>query len=522
MEKICKEKNIKSSLSNNSIKQKNNILILVPHEPHLDPRNTWLKEGFDHFANVNIVGTTYCPENNIKWRINSEHIVEANLNYSGLTKLIHEYEENIYSDYYDLKRLLTDFCINDGLKFPESSFYSIESINRFQWYCGYFNKTDQALRFVTDQIINSNSTLPDLLVCCDLSSLLPGIILAQKYKIPLVYDAHEFWAYSDVMSLPWEIDFWLHFERVLLKYVNFPITVSKTLAKKMSKTYLTNFSYLPNAETIKNNLNLEKGQFKVELFFDDCDEFPDLANNAIIKFLYMGGYAPGRGLEQLIDVWRSVSENNKLILRGVHWEYTDSLIERAKKYGLYNKTVFFFKPVKEFELVSMASTFDIGIIPYDQNTNAAYKYCCPNKLSQYMAAGIPILSNQLIEVERVINKANCGFTVNFNFEQELLDIINRFSDINLRKKMGNAARDYFVADYNWEKQVEPLNYKLKKLMKEKNNAGFLTINIHNLPETSETSETSIFLKLYHIPKHLITRKIMILNPILRKIKANLS
>lgn len=56
-----------------------------------------------------------------------------------------------------------------------------------------------------------------------------------------------------------------------------------------------------------------------------------------------------------------------------------------------------------------------------------------------MAAGIPILSNELIEVERVVSKANFGFVVNFSLEKEIIDTINQFSDVKLRKKMGDAA-----------------------------------------------------------------------------------
>jgi hypothetical protein len=53
--------------------------------------------------------------------------------------------------------------------------------------------------------------------------------------------------------------------------------------------------------------------------------------------------------------------------------------------------VLFLEAIDESELVTAAAEFDVGLVPYTP-TGLNYSNCCPNKLSQYMAAGLPILA----------------------------------------------------------------------------------------------------------------------------------
>lgn len=547
VEKIIAEKKTTHATPNpSSMHDKKNIIILVPHATHLDPRITWLKQGFDDFANACVIGTTELAQQ-IPWQSINEEVLEANLNYSGMPEALIPYDDFIYKDYYNLIRILEGFCSESGILFPESSFFTQASLVDFRWYCNYFRRTEKALRFAIEQLILGSNTVPDLLVCSDLPTLLSGVILSQKYGIPLVYDAHEFWAYNDIRNLPWETDFWLFFEKLLLKYVDLPVTVSEGLANKMGDIYEKAFLCVPNTELVRNVLPLGEKALKIEPLLDDPGLFSSLESEETVTFLFLGQYAQGRGLEQLIDAWKGVHAKYKLILRGPHREYTDMLIARAKALGLYNKTVFFFKAVKETELIATAADVDVGIIPYSQNTNLAYKYCCPNKLSQYMAAGIPILSNQLTEVAKVIEKAQCGMVVDFDEQASLIEAIHRFGEVALRQKMGKASREYFLNQYNWEKKSEPLYAKSRSLMYKNNKSkSFTRLSTNYLPVlqgdniTEISSEFTAFerheilgiapvsfdrlkpIKLFlHPIKYVITRKIKIFNPMLRKIKQKL-
>jgi hypothetical protein len=67
-------------------------------------------------------------------------------------------------------------------------------------------------------------------------------------------------------------------------------------------------------------------------------------------------------------------------------------MELAGSLALGEERVSFPSAVSESELIATAAEADIGLIPYN-SAYFIYRPCCPNKLSQYLAAGPPILSS---------------------------------------------------------------------------------------------------------------------------------
>jgi len=176
---------------------------------------------------------------------------------------------------------------------------------------------------------------------------------------------------------------------------------------------------------------------------------------------------PGRGLEELLQVWKMVPDNAQLCLRGPDGEFKKSLRRKASDLGLSRDAVVFLPAVSEDELVSEAMGFDVGLIPYPpSNTNNAN--CCPNKMSQYMAAGLALLANDTSYVREIVTAAQCGVVVDFGRTDRLVEAIESLASHDAeRTAMAASAQRYFLAVFNWESVSSAMYRRLLQLVADK-------------------------------------------------------
>src|SRR5262249_9148082 len=105
----------------------------------------------------------------------------------------------------------------------------------------------------------------------------------------------------------------------------------------------------------------------------------------------------------------------------------------------------------EDNLVTAAAEADVGIIPYlPAATNE--RLSCPNKLSQYLHAGLMIIANELPYVRSVVEQADVGLIYDSADLQTFAQAGKRVIDGRAlrracRRNGLRLARD----DFNWQK-----------------------------------------------------------------------
>ncbi|AWQ03306.1 glycosyltransferase [Bordetella bronchiseptica] len=314
---------------------------------------------------------------------------------------------------------------------------SSERAHHFNWTCRHLVRTAETL--LQGGLGAAGYTS---IIAADFDTLIPALILKRLYGTPVLYDAHEFWPTSlGPDTAAWEIEIWQTLERSLLSEVDRSISVSPQLAAHMSELYGHPFATVPNCEPLAA-LQPEPS--------------PPTASDARCVFLFQGVFMPGRGLELLIRAWQLSDERAILELRGPDRPYKRELQQLAERTGLLGKRIFFPDAVRESELVAAATHADVGLVPYEPTTLNS-RYCSPNKLSQYMAAGLPILANKLDFVGLHLERAACGEQVDFALEDQLVAAINRYAgEPGLRHEQGARARQYFERTFHWEACSAPL------------------------------------------------------------------
>ena len=218
-----------------------------------------------------------------------------------------------------------------------------------------------------------------MIVAADMGTLPVALALADEYGAKVLYDAHEFWPYSLMEFRHWEVEFWSAFDRNLAQCADLRVTVSPQLANVMAQEYGCDFLTVPNCVSRSSVPSLE---------IDAA--LQRFANRKRVLFIFLGGFNAGRGIEDLITAWAHVDPQALLLLQGPDNSFKSKMLELARSKGMLDSRIFFPPAVETSELMNAARQANVGIIPYAPSS-INNRYCCPNKLSQYMAARLAII-----------------------------------------------------------------------------------------------------------------------------------
>ncbi len=272
----------------------------------------------------------------------------------------------------------------------------------------------------------------DIFHAHDLDTLLAAYLVARLTGKKLIYDFHELYTeqfQEGVKSKLWR-RFYSGLERILARRADLGMTVCDSIGQHFGREY-----GLQGVVTVKN----------VPVYQDYCHSSPERGRERVI--LYHGLYFRNRGLDQLIESVQYF-KRGRLILRGFgDWEEELRALVNAK--GLHRK-VEFAPPVPMVELVKAAGEADVGVAPFIPvclNT----RFCLPNKLFEYMMAGLAIVGSDLPEMRKVILGHHVGAVFDPHDPREIARVINEVLDDEARlEQMKDNARHAAKTIYNWE------------------------------------------------------------------------
>ncbi|MBY0403318.1 MAG: glycosyltransferase [Cyanobacteria bacterium] len=291
--------------------------------------------------------------------------------------------------------------------------------------------------YVEDQdILMVQSALalkPDVIHVHDLPSLTAGFILKDWLQVPLVYDMHEFFPEQEFISAESKA-FYYQKERYLMPMVDIAYTVNPLLAKEIEEEYSIPVGSIQNSTVELPGFDLvqKHNRFREEY---------GLPEDSILV-LYQGLISPVRNNEPFIEGMKLLKDTPFILLFMGYGDeqYLKQLQTLIDSSGLSEK-VYLIPSKSQDELLYYSASADIGLIPYYNKPSKNIKYVSPNKLYEFIAAGLPILSNELEFVKSVIEPQGFGQCANLEspegFAQALkgfpIDKLPHFKQ-NLREK----------------------------------------------------------------------------------------
>jgi glycosyltransferase involved in cell wall biosynthesis len=289
---------------------------------------------------------------------------------------------------------------------------------------------------------------PTVLHAHDTNALVPVALTARRLGIKYVYDAHDLW-----LGRPRRGRGRLYFalsqlyhglvERLLIPHAAATITVSPPIVEHLRRRYRLRVVHLvPNYPEV--GPPVERRELRGLPGGDAIDP-----NRPIV--LYLGGLMGGRGLEQLVDAI-GLLPDVQLVMLGTGAE-RGRLLERAAARGA---SVVVLPPVAPELVEAYAASADVGVSPIVPSC-LNYRYSLPNKLFQYMAAGIPVVASDFPQVREVVEGSGAGVVVDTTRPEAIADGIRRvLGDLTVAAAMGARGRAAVEDRYNWSSSAAAL------------------------------------------------------------------
>jgi len=235
---------------------------------------------------------------------------------------------------------------------------------------------------------------------------------------------------------------WL--ERILIKYADKVIAVSDAIANEYVKLYgIEKPALVLNAPPYKK---IQKKNIFRETFGIKEDQ---------TIFLYQGGLSKGRGIEILIEAFKTPNtkhqtQNTNAVIVFMGYGPLEKLIqETSKEY----RNIYFHPAVTPDILLDYTSSADFGISTIE-DTCLSYRYCLPNKMFEYLMAEIPVIVSNLYEMKRLVESNNIGIVAKENTSQGLKEAIEEAVKLDKEELQTNIQKLKTI--YNWESQEKVL------------------------------------------------------------------
>lgn len=173
--------------------------------------------------------------------------------------------------------------------------------------------------------------------------------------------------------------------------------------------------------------------------------------------LYQGHLQPDRELDRLIRAAKYLEPGIVLVMMG---KGTPEMLTRLHSLIATEEVtnrVAILPPVPYEELLSWTASADLGLIVYSPGHALNVRLCLPNKLFEFLMAGLPVLASRLDAVAEVLSTHEVGQVISSLAPENIGASINTMMADSqalehMRQNALRAARDLF----HWEKEQQQL------------------------------------------------------------------
>lgn len=296
---------------------------------------------------------------------------------------------------------------------------------------------------------SSRGASKPIFIVRDLPLVKAGLLVGKLRRAPVVYDMAEVYPEMYASILKFSESRVPHsrlkspflakrYERAILFSVDHTLVMieesrDRLIKKGISPDKVTIVSNTPLIEKFDNEIHIHKGQN--------------------LRIVYVGFITKLRGLDLLIKAAHEYLRNGNstdsiqidIVGKGEEKARLIQLVEELK----LGENVKIHGWLSQDEVDHLMARANVGALTY--RVCGHWNHTIPNKIFDYMLAGLPVLATEVIPVKRIVSEANCGVICEDLNPVDIAKKLKMLTDPNLRNLYGTNGYKAVVESYNWRK-----------------------------------------------------------------------
>ena len=280
-----------------------------------------------------------------------------------------------------------------------------------------------------------------LLLSNDLDTALPNFFISKLKGIKMIYDSHEYFTETpELVGRPRVQKVWKRIEGFVVPRLKEMITVCDSIAELFQQKYGVKCHVVRNIPP------------KASLPPKGDKETLGLPLDKHLLVLQGSGINIQRGAEELVEAMRYLDDCFLMVIGG--GDVLPVLKQMVAEEHLEDR-VRFLSRMPYANMMAYTQLAELGFI-LDKDTNLNYRFCLPNKLFDFIQAGVPIVASKLVEVGKIIQKYHIGLFIPDHAPQSITMTIREGLNDTAQRQLWQQGLAQAAIDLCWENEQQTL------------------------------------------------------------------
>lgn len=190
---------------------------------------------------------------------------------------------------------------------------------------------------------------------------------------------------------------------------------------------------------------------------------PAPAGTEPLRVVYLGLMEVPRGVGELLEAAALLARRGVAARLTLIGDGRDLPLfrERARALGLEEAQVEFTGYLPNAQALARVAGADVGVVPH--HADEAWNTTVPNKLFDYMAAGVPVVGSDAAPCRRILEETGAGLVFRAGDAAGLAEAVTALADPAARAALSAAGRAAVLERYNWESDSSVLTRVIEEV-----------------------------------------------------------